>query len=70
MILKLLNPNVSPRSIRCRGPASRVGDHQDLLEEGAHPDDQELLRIVGAHPEDGERDERHDRHVPDEVDER
>lgn len=38
-----------------------------MLEEGANPDDQELLNVVGASPENRQWDKGDNRHVADEV---
>ena len=47
-----------------------VHDQQNLLEEGADEDDEELLGVARARPQDGQRHEGHHRHVADEVDQR
>ncbi len=50
-------------------PADRHGDHQHDLEERADEDDQQLLRLADACPQDQQRDERRRRKVARERDE-
>ncbi len=51
-------------------PARRVGDDQNLLEEGADEDDRDLGRVLDAQDRDGESAERGRRQIAEELDER
>ena len=53
-----------------RDTARRIGDHHELLEEGAEDDDRHPLLDADADPQDEQRHERGDRQIADEIDQR